>query len=722
MTQVLPTVELNNPTRVIIAEKKSMGHDIAQAIPGPKSDHGSYIQTPWGRVTWVMGHVCDSLEPEEYDPALKSWSLDTLPFRFDNWRVKASTYPAKAARFKAVRDLVKGASEVINAGDPGREGQIIVDELLTLTRYKGPCYRLWLESLEKSSVLKAFAELKNNADYAPLYHAGVCRSYADAVLGYNMTRLLTLLARKKGYTSTLLVGRIKTPVLSMVVERDRIIETFKPSDYFTIHADYIPVGGGMSEKLRLQWAASESTPASALDADGRLVDASFAAKVLAECAPQTQGVVTKYEPVQVLEHAPLPFSLPALQMLMGRKFGMSPKETLEACQGLYEKHKVQSYPRTDAVNYPSALHPRAAEILKHLGSSEMRAVDAAIYAGAVAADASRLSGAFNDAKLEGQDHHALAPTTSPAPWSSFSKHERQVYLEVCRRFVAQFLPPATVNKVSMTLAAPVSATEDKRHIFKASGRQVVNPGWMVLFDKVAQGEEVTLPLFKLGDVMTCKFIQSPLSQTKPPDRFSRHSLLHAMTNVHTTVKDPVQKKRLQSIQGLGRPATRDTIIEELITKGLLLPAAGGFLVSSGAARQMVAALSPQLKDPVMTALWEEALNNVAMKKMTPEAFNAKMDEFVKGMVLDMKAKGLAWNNVAAVAPVVVAPRAPIKRAVVPKAASARSSGVKASSPAPRKGKDTTTPRTCPKCGSALALKSSFFGCSSYPACRHTENI
>lgn len=332
-------------TRVIIAEKPDMGRKIAGALAKPHKSGNGYIETGEGIVTWCIGHIMRSYQPNEYKTEWEKWDFGQLPMILDDWKIKIDS--DKAKQFKVIKELLEKSSEVVNAGDPGREGQLIVDEVLHYLKYKKPAKRVLLYSLDHKSIKEAFAKLEDNSKYFPLYEAGVCRGYADWLMGMNATRAYTLLAQKKGYKGVLSVGRVQSPTLAIVVRRDEEIENFVPHDYSSIVATFEHSG----TNFNAYWKPSDNTPEEWLDSEKRLINLEAATNITNKVLNKT-GKVLNYEEKSGKENPPLPFNLSKMQIYANSKWGMSAKEVLDTCQALYEKHELQTYPRTDCQYLP----------------------------------------------------------------------------------------------------------------------------------------------------------------------------------------------------------------------------------------------------------------------------------------------------------------------------------------------------------------------------------
>lgn len=347
--------------RLFIAEKPSLGEAIAQCLPGERQKHRgkkgpTHISVGDGAVvTWCFGHIYELFEPEEYDEKLARWDLEALPIIPKVWRLRPKS-DAKE-QIKVIKELIGKASEVINAGDPDREGQLLVDEVLEELGCKKPVRRLWLNATDEKSVKKALSEIKDNREFKNLKDSAQARSWGDWLVGINATRKMTLLGRAAGMDGILSVGRVQTPTLALVVGRDQAIKDFMPKDFFAVRAHILAEG----KSFRARWIPSEALP---LDESGRLLDKAIAIGVASKLT-RKPAVVSLFESKEKLESQPLCYSLDKLQMACNKKLGLSAQETLEIAQALYEE-KLTSYPRTDCGYLPESQLGEAARVLAGL--------------------------------------------------------------------------------------------------------------------------------------------------------------------------------------------------------------------------------------------------------------------------------------------------------------------------------------------------------------------
>lgn len=609
--------------RLIIAEKPAMGKEIAMALPKPHKSGNGYIETGGGIVTWCIGHIMKSFNPEEYNPEWSKWDMNALPMLIDDWKIKID--PDKAKQFKVIKELLTKVDSVVNAGDPGREGQLIVDEVLFYLKNKKPVQRVLLFALDHKSITTAFANLEDNNKFYSLYEAGVCRGYADWLMGMNATRAYTIVAQKSGYKGVLSVGRVQSPTLAIVVKRDEEIENFIPKDYYVVSGLF----AHQASQFTAYWKPDDTrTPASWLDEEGRLKD-KMVAQSIANKITGKQGTIINYEEKEGKEHAPLPFNLSKMQIYANAKWGMSAKEVLDTCQSLYETHKLQTYPRTDCQYLPENQFGDAQEIMNHVAQSHPHLAHAV-----QGANPSLKSTAWNDSKLG--EHYGLIPTKKQADLSQLTDKEKKIYQAVCERYIAQFYPPCEFKTAAVTI-------ECEQETFKANGKVIINPGWRQIFNneeehdeqKNTDEEEQVFPDLKAGQQVLCHQGKMAEKKTTPPPRFNEGSLIKAMTNVHTLVSDPEQKKKLKEKKGIGQEATRTAILETLFKRELLLRK-GKQIISSPAGRALVHALPRKVIDPALTAVWEDALDKIAEGKLTSDVFRQKQNQWVQQLITEAK--------------------------------------------------------------------------------------
>lgn len=608
---------------LVIAEKPDMGKKIAQALNGPMKSSQGCIYTKDATVSWAIGHLLESGKPQDYDEKWQKFDWNNLPMFPEKWITKVTS--TKSSQFKILKELIKEHDLIINAGDPGREGQLIVDEILDYVKCKKPVKRLLLPELRPAAIQKAWNEMKDNKEYYNLYQAGLARGYADWLVGLNFTQAYTLLGQKSGHKGVLSVGRVQSPTLSIVVKRDLEIENFIPKDYFTIKGNITSKNNSIAPFFSL-WKNTEKTPSQVLDEDFRLIDKKFAESIMAKCKNKDAKVI-KFEVTEGSEYPPLTFSLSKLQSFANNKYSIGAKDILESCQSLYEHHDAQSYPRSDCQYLPEAAHSDGAKILNIISQSfpEFNNIISK-------ADTKIKHKVWDDTKLT--DHYAIIPTVIAPKFVSLSDHEKKIYKTVCQRYIAQFYPPCKYKTVVVELLI-------EGEVFRSTGKIITDPGWKFVYSGESLDEDTNeesnqkIPNLKVGDVVYCDKIEIESKKTKPPARFTEGSLIETMANIHTLVSDPQQKAILKEKKGIGREATRTQIIENLIKRDLI-NRDGKKIISSSSGRGLIQALPNKITDPVLTAVWEDALDKIAGGTVTLENFMSKQKAWVQQLIEQAK--------------------------------------------------------------------------------------
>lgn len=601
------------PHHLFIAEKPSLAEAIAAARgeqlgAKPVKTDGCWEVGP-DRVTWFFGHMYEMAEPKVYDERWKSWTIESLPIVVRDGQWKLVPHDDKKAHIKKVAGFVKKAEIIVNCGDPAREGQLLVDEALIemgVNPFNDSTLRLWVQSMARRDMIAALSSMQPNQNKRSLYDAAVCRQRADWQHGMTFSRLYTLLARNSGSDVKISVGRVQTPTLRLVVDRDRERIHFKPVDHFLVHMLFRHHNGD----FKAVWVAPPDHEG--LDQEGRLIDGAVAEKIIAACKSR-HGVVKSFSSEVKSKPPPLPYSLSALQSEVGAKLGLTAKQVLDIAQSLYEKHRATTYPRTDSRYLPTTiLKDEAKAIMANLGRVES-------FSEAVSnADMNLKSAAWNDSKVS--DHHGLIPTTefSSSKLAGMSDIERKVFSLIALSFISQFYP----NQRWRATVADISCQSMN---FKANGRQVVDQGWRRVFgvetaDEDEDGDSQALPDMKTNDGVEALNGSALSKRTTPPPAFTDPTLIAAMANIHRFVSNPEIKKRLKESDGIGTEATRAECIETLIRRGFIIRKGKNGLESSEVGRSIIDSLPEDLKDPGLTAAWESALQRVEAKTISPDDF------------------------------------------------------------------------------------------------------
>ncbi|SBP87502.1 DNA topoisomerase 3 [Thiomonas delicata] len=582
--------------RLIIAEKPSVAQAIAGVIGGARRNDG-YIECPQAktRVTWCFGHLLEQARPEDYVAGGKVLAshLPVVPIA---WKLSPRDGGA-GKQVKVIRDLLKDTSEVVNAGDADREGQLLVDEVLLFLNWKGKTSRLWLSSLDDESVRRALVSLKNNDAMRPLYESALARQRADWLMGMNASIALSRNLQACGVQGAWSVGRVQTPTLALLVDRQRDIQNFKPRDHYQVQA-------ALDGDIRALWQIPEDLQTE----DGLLLDKS-AAEACAQAVQGRRATVSAFTRKAGERQAPMPYALSTLQKTASSRLGLSAKDTLAAAQNLYEA-KLASYPRSDCPWLPAEMHVAAAQIIRALGAADIAGIDP-----------ERRHPAWNTAKVEA--HHGIIPTgRSLAEASGLSGNAKAVYGLLRESYLRLFMPPETFETREALFTFPGGER------FKASARIVQEPGWTQLGQGDSSAEDgepeqpARLPILTEGQQLTCESAQVQAKRTSPPKPYTDGTLIAAMTGVHKLVTDSKLKARLKETSGLGTEATRASMIEVLIAreyaerkKKEIHPTEHGVQLID-----MLRKVAPDLADPGTTALQEDALAAIASARSTFDEF------------------------------------------------------------------------------------------------------
>ena len=610
--------------RLIVAEKPSVARDIARVLKVKGGGKG-WIGAGAVRISWCVGHLVELAEPQAYDPAWKSWRLDLLPMIPEQFKLK----PRASARdqWKILRGLLRedDLGEVVNACDAGREGELIFAHVYQLSGCRSPVQRLWISSMTDQAIRAGFGALRPGPAMNDLEAAARCRAEADWLVGINATRAMTLRMRSVRGSTLLSLGRVQTPTLSLLDEREAAIETFEPKPFWMVKVRF---ARKTDESPEASWEATWTGE----DAEGKRTDRLFDeadAQAILERIEGQIGVVTRVERKKTRERPPLLYDLTTLQKEANKRFGFSAQQTLDLAQALYENHKVLTYPRTDA---------------RHIGSDQVSTLQGLFealrfdpYRAAAEETLSRWpfdpgSRIVDDAEVS--DHHAIIPTGTDPRKSKLSTNEKRVFDLVARRFLAVFAADAVFA------AALVETTIDD-DLFVAKGRTLLEPGWRTIDPPAADRKkakkkggkepEPELPPVNKDELVDQREAKSQEGVTKPPPRYTEASLLGAMERAGEAL-DEAELKRAMKRKGLGTPATRASIIETLLNRGYVTRSKK-HVVPTDQGRALLEALPVEaLRSPRLTGQWEARLNSVAEGEESREAFMADIRAFVTDAV------------------------------------------------------------------------------------------
>lgn len=643
-----------------IAEKPSLGRAIADVLPKPHKKGEGFIEDANGNcVSWCVGHLLEQAEPDAYNPEFKSWKFEHLPIVPEKWQLKPKA--ATRSQLSVLKKLVKQADTLVNAGDPDREGQLLVDEVIAYLGVTGDklqqTQRLLISDLNPQAVKRALSQLRSNREFIPLSTSALARSRADWLYGMNMTRAYTIQGKKVGYQGVLSVGRVQTPLLGLIVRRDEEIAHFQSKPFYEVLAHLVT---DKQQFFSAKWQPSEACQPY-MDDEGRVFSKGLAQNVVRRITDRP-AKVTQLSTKDKQQNPPLPYSLSALQIDAAKRFGMSAKEVLDTCQSLYERHKLITYPRSDSRYLPTEQHGLASGVLTAItgGAPEL-------VTHSEAPNPRLKSKAWDDKKVDA--HHAIIPTEKQPNLGSLSQRERQLYLHIARQYLAQFYPAYCYSETAVEVTI-------EGGLFKTKARQDKSLGWKQLFAREEgerkdtstteafaqddkdkdEGEYVgQLPPLILGQVLHCNQGELVEKQTQPPKAFTDATLLSAMTGINRYVTDPEIRKILKETDGLGTEATRAGIIELLFKRGFI-QRQGKSIVATEVGKGLINSLPLSATTPDMTALWEASLNGICHKDISYQGFMQPLLGTLHSLIQNAGAQlpaalnGLKGQNVKRTAP------------------------------------------------------------------------
>ncbi|EFF3875345.1 DNA topoisomerase III [Escherichia coli] len=606
--------------KLFIAEKPAVANDIVKALGGNFTRHDGWFESDNAIVTNCFGHIIESQPPENYNPDYKAWKVETLPLRL--YPVKYQPVESAAKQVKTILELIRrgDVTEIVHAGDPDEEGQLLVDEVLEYAGNTKPVKRVLINDNTLPAVKKALANLKDNRDFRGLYLKALARSVADEIYGLSMTRAYTIPARAKGYKGTLSVGHVQTPILGLIVNRTRANKNHKSSFYYTMTGHF---QRGV-DVIRANWKPGEFAPLT----DRKLLDKTWAngtAASLAGKAATVEAAATDDKKTT----APLPFNLVRLQQYMNKKFKMTAQKTLDITQQLREKYKAITYNRSDCSYLSDEQFSEAPQIIDALKSVFDQPMDI---------DTTRKSKAFNSAKITA--HTAIIPTVSVPDVNALSTDERNVYLAIAQHFLVQFMPEKAYQEVSVAIQCGDES-------FYARARKTTDSGFEAFLGEENTGDEESeaenddsafdlLCKTRTGETVTIKEVVVNEKKTTPPPLFTEATLLAALVRVADFVTDPVIKKLLKDKDrdkkdehgGIGTSATRASMLETLKKRNYITQEKGK-LIPTDTGYALIDALPAIAVNPDMTALWAEKQTLIENREMTIEQF---VDELYNDLI------------------------------------------------------------------------------------------
>lgn len=658
--------------KVCIAEKPSVAREIAEVLGATEKKNG-YIEGNGYQVTWTFGHLCTLKEPHDYTPDWKRWSLSSLPMVPPRFGIKLISNPTYEQQFKIIEGLMQKAEMIINCGDAGQEGELIQRWVMQKAGAKCPVYRLWISSLTEEAIREGFQKLKEQAEFNRLYEAGLSRAIGDWLLGMNATRLYTL--RYGQNKQVLSIGRVQTPTLALIVNRQEEIENFKPEPYWELKTVYRDI----------TFSATK----------GKFTQKEEGEKFL-ETVRTSDFTVTDVSTKKGKEYAPRLFDLTSLQVECNKKYAFTADDTLKLIQSLYEK-KVTTYPRVDTTFLSDDIYPKVPNTLNGLVDySEL----VAPLKGIKLPKSKRV---FDNSKVT--DHHAIIPTGVPA--RNLSDNERKVYDLVARRFIAAFYPDCEIS--TTTVLGKVEKVE-----FKVTGKQILKPGWRVVFgadqkdpdaDPNQQDEEKVLPDFVIGESGP----HQPLLKetwTTPPKPYTEATLLRAMETAGKLVDNDELRDALKE-NGIGRPSTRAAIIETLFKRNYIRKERKSLFPTATGTELIHVIQEELLKSAELTGLWEKKLRQIEKGSYEARTFLEELKQMVNQIVInvlsDQSGRSITIEQKKA-------------EEEKPKKSKATSASKEAGEKKPRKPrkKAVPAPAVCPICHKGTLLRGkTAYGCSEY---------
>ncbi|AID83350.1 MULTISPECIES: DNA topoisomerase III [Gammaproteobacteria] len=599
--------------RLFLCEKPSQGKDIGRILGATQRGEGC-LNGSGVTITWCIGHLVEAAAPEVYDAALKRWSLEQLPIIPQQWRVEVK--PKTATQFKVVKALLAKATHLVIATDADREGELIAREIIDLCGYRGPIERLWLSALNDASIRTALGKLRPSSDTLPMYYSALARSRADWLVGMNLSRLFTLLGRQAGYDGVLSVGRVQTPTLKLVVDRDREIAAFKSVPFWAIDVSLSAEG----QAFAAQWVA----PDDCTDDAGRCLQQPVAQQAAQQIRAAGSAQVVSVGTERVREGPPLLFDLSTLQEVCSRQVGLDVQETLQIAQALYETHKATTYPRSDSGYLPESMFAEVPIVLDSLLNTDpsLRPIMGQL-------DRSQRSRAWNDGKVTA--HHGIIPTLEPANLSALSEKELAVYRLIRAHYLAQFLPHHEFDRT-------VAEFSCGQQTLVATGKQVVVKGWRLVLAEPQADEDgddtarsQVLPPLREGLACQVAEVEIKALKTMPAKPYTQGELVKSMKGIARFVTDPRLKQKLKDTTGIGTEATRANIISVLIARGYIVKK-GRSIRASDAAFTLIDAVPAAIADPGTTAVWEQALDMIEAGQLTLDVFLSKQAAWISQLI------------------------------------------------------------------------------------------
>lgn len=597
---------------LVLAEKPSVGRELGRVLKCNKKGNG-FLEGDKYIVTWALGHLVTLDAPEGYNPEWKKWTMETLPMLPKH--MKLSVIKGSGKQFKIVKEQMyrKDVNEIIIATDAGREGELVARWIIDKAHVKKPIKRLWISSQTDKAIRDGFNNLKDGRAYDNLYHAAECRAEADWIVGLNVTRALTC-----KHNAQLSAGRVQSPTLAMIVQREEDIKNFKPKEYYTVDIK--------TDKCNFTWVNKDN--------NSRIFNREFSEKLVSKLKGK-DGEIINITESNKKKYSPALYDLTELQRDCNKMFGYSAKQTLNIMQRLYENHKLLTYPRTDSRYLTKDIVGTIKDRLKAIAIGEYRSLATELLNKDIKGNKSFV----DDSKVS--DHHAIIPTEERGNLANLSSEERKVYDLVVKRFLSVMLPP--FEYVQTTLEGKVNGER-----FIAKGKVVKAKGWKKVFDREDDEEsdikEQELPKLNKGDKFTVKEVIEKKGETKPPARFNEGTLLSAMENPHKYINvDKESAKTLGETGGLGTVATRADIIDKLFNS-FVIEKKGKDIIPTSKGKQLIDLVPKELKSPLLTAKWEGELDKISKGKEDPRKFTKEMRNYATALVEAVKQENAKFHH------------------------------------------------------------------------------
>ena len=648
---------------LVIAEKPSVGGDLARVLKGPFKKQEGFLEGPEHVVTWAVGHLVQLADPDEYDPKFKTWRMPDLPIVPDKFKLVVRDERSRKQMSVVTKQLGRDdVEEVINACDAGREGELIFAYLFEKANAKKPVRRLWLNSMTNAAMKEAFKELRPAAEFAKLEQAARSRSEADWIVGMNATRAATIRLRSS-FDGAVSLGRVQTPTLAIIARREEEIRAFKPEPYWLVDATFAaePLqgtenggqdGGGNGAGADGEDGADGDTVNPERTYIGRFhagtkprIASEAEAVAIVEACEGKRAKITKLEKKKQKERAPMLYDLTTLQREANTRYGFSARRTLSAAQRLYEEHKALTYPRTNSRYLTTDMIAEIKPIAELVGGQKDYRKAAEYVTGLEELPLARV---VNNEKVT--DHHAIIPTRSEHNIERMGSDDKRVYDMAVRRFLAVFHPEAVFENTKIETTVPAGPDEkDGGYVFRTRGKLLLVPGWRGVYGEAAadaakpekekageedEGVNQQLPRLEQGEDVQTRKIGSARKETKPPRRYSDASLLGAMETAGKLVDDEELREAMKE-SGIGTPATRAAIIERLIQVGYVERDARSLVASEKGLNVIRLLNSHALTSPELTGSWEHRLGKIERGEDSREAFMGDIAGFAKETITEL---------------------------------------------------------------------------------------